>query len=298
MKTVTDSYCGLVAIVGRPNVGKSTLLNRMLGQKISITSRKPQTTRYRLLGVSTEGNRQLIFVDTPGWQRAPRSRLNRSMNREMQGALDGVDVVLMLADARGWQEDDDAVLRIAAERDAPLILALNKIDLLTDKAALLPMIQQLQARHDFAEVIPLSARAEKDPETVVATVGRYLPPAPFQFGADDVTDRSERFLAGETVREKLMRLLGDELPYATSVVVDAFEDEPGMTLISVTIWVERPGQKAIVIGKKGEMLKRIGTEARLDLERLLGRKVAIKTWVKVKESWSDDARALRTLGLD
>ncbi|NNL99735.1 MAG: GTPase Era, partial [Gammaproteobacteria bacterium] len=227
-----------------------------------------------------------------------RNRLNRSMNREMQGALDGVDVVLMVIDARGWDDDDAAVLKIVEQRQVPLVLALNKIDLVGDKQALLPMIQGLSGKHDFAAVIPISARSERDAAPVLEAVSQHLPKAPFQFDPDDVTDRSERFMAGETVREKLMRLLGDELPYATSVVVDAFEDERDMTLISVTIWVERPGQKAIVIGRKGEMLKRIGTEARIDLERLLGRKVAIKTWVKVKESWSDDARALRTLGLD
>lgn len=290
--------CGFVAIVGRPNVGKSTLLNQLLGQKISITSRKPQTTRHRILGVETRESDQFIYVDTPGWQRQPRQHMNRLMNRQVRQALTEVDCAVQVSDARGWQADDEQVREMLEEAGVPSLLALNKHDLLQAKDTLLPQIARLADRGFFRDFLPVCARRGEGLDGLRPAVAAFLPERDHVFPADQVTDRPERFLAGEIIREKSMRYLGDELPYRTTVLVDEFIDEDGLTRIHATIWVERDSQKAIVIGRGGELLKRISTDARHDLEALLERKVFLKVWVKTKRGWSDSAEALQQLGFD
>lgn len=293
-----SEHCGLVAIVGRANVGKSTLLNAILGQKLSITSRKPQTTRYQILGVHTVGETQLVFVDTPGWQRSPRNQLNRLMNRQVHQALRDVDCVVMLCDARGWTADDTLVSRMVAQSGLPAVLALNKHDMLKRKEQLLPELARLSdSEPHFAEMLPLCARSGDGVDALLAAVAQRMPERQHMFPADQITDRSERFLSAEIIREKTMRFLGDELPYRTSVVIDDFKDEPELTRIIATVWVERDSQKAIVIGKSGELMKRIASDARRDLERLLGRKVFLTVWVKTKRGWTDSAEALQSIGL-
>ena len=287
-----------VAIVGRPNVGKSTLLNGILGQKISITSRKPQTTRYQILGIHTLADTQLVFVDTPGWQQQPQRQINRMMNRQVRQALNDVDCVLMLCDARGWRREDDTVARMVAESGVPALLAINKHDLLRNKQAMLPLIDELSRAHpQFDEYLPVCARTGAGVDTVLEALTARAPEGQHVFDAEQVTDRSERFLCGEIVREKSMHYLGDELPYRTSVVIEEFVDEQALTRIAATIWVERESQKAIVIGKQGSLLKRIASDAREDIERLLGRKVFLKVWVKTRKGWTDNARSLQEIGL-
>lgn len=287
---------GYVALVGRPNVGKSTLLNHLLGQKISITSRKPQTTRHRLLGIKTEGDEQIIYVDTPGLHRGHAKAINRYMNRAADSALADVDVVVMLVDRLKWTEEDEWVLEKLRNLSCPVILAINKIDLIKDKAELLPYIEQLSQKFEFAEIVPLSALRGQNREPLEVAIRRYLPEGPHLFPADQITDRSERFLAAELVREKIMRQLGAEVPYAMAVEIETFERRARTVHINALILVERAGQKKIVIGNKGERLRLIGQEARLDMEKLLGQKVMLTLWVKVKGGWSDDERALRSLG--
>lgn len=290
--------CGLVAIVGRANVGKSTLLNAILGQKLSITSRKPQTTRYQLLGVHTVAATQFVFVDTPGWQRSPRNQLNRLMNRQVNQAMRDVDCIVMLCDARGWTADDDLVSRMVEQSGLPALLVLNKHDMLKHKDQLLPTIERLAASEShFLEFLPLCARTGNGVERLLDALARHMPERPHMFPPDQLTDRSERFLAGEIVREKTMRYLGDELPYRTSVVIDDFTDEDRLTRIIATVWVERDSQKPIVIGKSGELMKRIASDARRDLEQMLGRKVFLTVWVKTKRGWTDNAEALQAIGL-
>lgn len=288
--------CGLVALVGRPNVGKSTLLNHLLGQKISITSRKPQTTRHRLLGIHTEGETQTLYVDTPGLHRGHDSALNRYMNRAASTALRDVDLVVMLVDRLRWTEDDDWILGKLKRLDCPVILAINKVDLLPDRSALLPHLEALSRRFDFAEIVPLSALRGHNRSELAEIIQRYLPEGPWLFPEDQITDRSERFLAAELVREKITRQLGAEVPYAMTVEIEEFRREPRILHIRALILVERPGQKKIVIGSQGERLRSIGREARLDMERLFDQKVMLNLWVKVKDGWSDDERALRSLG--
>jgi len=288
--------CGLVALVGRPNVGKSTLLNHLLGQKISITSRKPQTTRHRLLGIHTEGETQTLYVDTPGLHRGHDSALNRYMNRAASTALRDVDLVVMLVDRLRWTEDDDWILGKLKRLGCPVILAINKVDLLPDRSALLPHLEALAQRFDFAEIVPLSALRGHNRSELAEIIQRYLPEGPWLFPEDQITDRSERFLAAELVREKITRQLGAEVPYAMTVEIEEFRREPRILHIRALILVERPGQKKIVIGSQGERLRSIGREARLDMERLFDQKVMLNLWVKVKDGWSDDERALRSLG--
>ncbi|HEY5790614.1 MAG TPA: GTPase Era [Gammaproteobacteria bacterium] len=288
--------CGFVAIVGRPNVGKSTLLNRLLGQKLCITSRRPQTTRHAILGIHTVGDDQAVFIDTPGLHRPRQRALNRYLNRAASAALEGVDVVVMVADRLAWTDEDRLVLERVRAQPAPVLLVLNKVDLLSDKSVLLPRLQELAASGEFAEVIPLSARRGSNLEALERSVFARLPQGEPPFPADQLTDRSERFLAGEVIREKLTRVLDRELPYAISVEVEGFTRQAHLTRIGAVIWVERPGQKAIVIGHGGEVLKQVGTRARLDLERLLESKVALELWVKVKAHWGDDEQALVRLG--
>lgn len=290
-------HCGVVAIFGCPNVGKSTLLNRLLGQKLSITSRKPQTTRQRILGIQTEGDTQVVYVDTPGLQVRPAKALNRSMNREALSALDGVDLALFVVQANRWTDVDGHALAQIKASGLPVILAVNKIDLFKEKRLLLPVLETLAAKHAFHEILPISARNGDNIDALRRCIAAMLPERAHLYDADQISDRGERFFVAEIVREKLVRLLGEELPYATTVVIDEFRDEERMTRITATIWVARRGQKPIVVGKGGQTLRRIGEQARHDMERFLGRQVFLQTWVRVKENWSDDSRLLRQLGI-
>lgn len=289
---------GLVAIVGRPNVGKSTWLNAVLGQKLAITTPKPQTTRFRLLGVKTRGSVQAVYIDTPGLQPHPRRRLNKAMNREALRALVGVDVIVLMIAALEWTPADAHAARLAREAGVPVLLAVNKVDRVKDKRALLPFLERVAREIDCAEVVPISARRGTNLDALERCVTRHLKPGPFLFPADALTDRSERFLAAEIVREKLMLRLGAELPYSVSVITDEMVEDEDLTRVSVTIWVEKRSQRGIVIGAGGRVLKDVGMQARRDIELLLGRRVHLTTWVKVKEHWADDPRALAQLGLD
>lgn len=297
--TPLDQHCGVVAIVGRPNVGKSTLLNHLLGQKLSITSRKPQTTRHQLLGVKTEGSMQLVFVDTPGIHKGQTKAINQVMNRTAAAAMSDVDVTLVLCDRTRWTDEDDLVLSLAAQQSGPVALVINKVDLLESQSVLLPFARSLSERCQFDAVLPVSALRRRGLEELMQYVQRHAPLGPHLFPEDQITDRSQRFLAAELVREKIIRQLGDELPYATAVEIEAFNaDERGVLHIHALILVERGGQKKILVGESGERLKAIGTAARKDMERAFDTKVMLKLWVKVKSGWSDDIRALKTLGLD
>jgi GTP-binding protein Era len=294
--------CGLVAIVGKPNVGKSTLLNALVGQKISITSSKAQTTRHRITGVRTEGQAQFVFVDTPGFQTKHGSALNRSLNRAVTGAIGDVDVVLFVVEAGNFTLGDAKVLSLL-KPDIPAILVANKLDTLHRRGDLAPWLRDMQERHPFAEFMPISAKNAKDVERVLQVCEKYLPLQPWFYAEDELTDRSERFMAGEMVREKLFRLTGDELPYTSTVVIDEFKEEPSpkfkrMVRIAATIVVERDSHKAMVIGEGGEKLKRIGTEARTELERLFDAKVFLQMFVKVRSGWADDEARVRSFGYE
>jgi len=291
-----DFRCGYIALVGRPNVGKSTLLNRILGQKISITSRRPQTTRHRVLGIKSQPAAQLIYVDTPGIHDFSGRAMNRHMNRTASSVLQDVDVVVFLVDGLHWTADDDLVLKKLGQLKSPVILAVNKIDLLGNREELLPRLQALSEKHHFLHIIPISAGKGDNVEELEVAIERLLPQAPPLFPEDQVTDRSVRFLAAELVREKLFRKLGKELPYGLTVEIEQFKSDTNITHIHALIWVERKSQKYIVIGKQGRMLKEVGIEARRDIEVLIDGKVNLKLWVKVKEGWADDERALHSLG--
>ena len=290
--------CGYAAIVGRPNVGKSTLLNHLVGHKLSITSRKPQTTRHRVLGIRTRADAQVLFVDTPGLHGDGRRALNRFMNRAAMSAVAGVDVIVMVVDRGDWRDDDDRVLHNCRQAGVPAILAVNKIDLAENSDALLPVLAKHGERGDFAAIIPVCARRDRRLDVLEDEIVRYLPEGPFLFARDELTDRSTRFLVAEIVREKITRQLGDELPYATAVEIEAFSSAGAVTHISALILVERQGQKAILIGHRGQRLRQIGKQARRDIERLLDVQVMLKLWVKVRSAWADDERALRSLGYD
>ena len=289
--------CGLVAIVGRPNVGKSTLLNALVGQKISITSSKAQTTRHRITGVRTEGESQFVFVDTPGFQTKHAAPINRSLNRAVTSTLADVDVVLFVVEAGRFGKDDETVLALLPE-GKPALLVANKLDAVARRADLAPWLQKMQARHPFAEFVPLSATRAADASRLLGIVAPYLPEQDWLYDADALTDRSDRFLAAEIVREKLFRLTGDELPYTSTVVIDKYEEEGHLRRIAATIIVEREPHKAMIIGSGGERLKRIGTEARHELEHLLDAKVFLELWVKVKGGWADDEAHLRSYGYE
>ena len=293
---MNDFRCGYIALVGRPNVGKSTLLNRILGQKISITSRRPQTTRHRVLGIKSQPAAQLIYVDTPGIHDFSGRAMNRHMNRTASSVLQDVDVVVFLVDGLHWTADDDLVLKKLGQITSPVILAVNKIDLLGNREELLPRLQALSEKYRFLHIIPISAGKGDNVEELEAAIERLLPQAPPLFPEDQVTDRSVRFLAAELVREKLFRKLGKELPYGLTVEIEQFKSDTNITHIHALIWVERKSQKYIVIGKQGRMLKEVGIEARRDIEALIDGKVNLKLWVKVKEGWADDERALHSLG--
>ncbi len=295
-KPNTEYRCGYVAIVGRPNVGKSTLLNHLIGQKISITSRKPQTTRHQILGIKTTDSRQIVYVDTPGIHQGSKRAMNRYMNRAAHSALQGVNVVLFLIEALRWTDEDAMVLQRLKDSDVPVILLLNKADRIEDKDSLLPFLQEVSAKHDFSHIIPVSALKGINLDELEDTVAEYLDLSEPFYPEDQITDRSVRFMVAEIIREKLMRGLGQELPYDLTVEIESFKEEKGLTRIHALIWVERKNQKAIIIGKGGERLKAVGKQARKDIENLIDNKVYLQLWVKVKEGWSDDERALLSLG--
>jgi GTPase len=297
--------CGLVAIVGRPNVGKSTLLNALVGQKISITSNKAQTTRHRITGIRTQGLTQFVFVDTPGFQTKHLTKqggaLNRNLNRTVLSSMGDVDVVLFLVEACRFGGPDEKVLALlqgVAMKDKPALLVANKLDTLKTRSDVLPWLQKMQALHAFAEFVPMSATREADVARLMNIVEPYLPQQPWLYEEDALTDRSEKFLAGELIREKLFRLTGDELPYNATVVIDKFEEEGNLRRIAATIVVERDAHKGMIIGEGGERLKRIGSEARQDLERLWDAKVFLELWVKVRSGWADDDAHLRSYGYE
>jgi GTP-binding protein Era len=293
--------CGFVTIVGRPNVGKSTLMNRILGQKISITSRRPQTTRHQVMGIKTEGDDQTIYVDTPGIHILEKDRdkaINRFMNQAATQALRDVDCVVFIIDRTRWTAEDQVVLDRLAHVQVPVILAVNKVDRLKDKQELLPWLESVGARRDFAAIVPIAAKHGTQVEALEAEVTKHLPESVHYFPEEQVTNKSQRFLAAELVREKVMRQLGDELPYQMTVEIEEFRDEGRVVHISALIMVERHGQKKILIGERGERIKKIGREARLDMERALDAKLMLNLWVKVKSGWSDDERALKSLGYD
>ena len=287
---------GYIAIVGRPNVGKSTLLNKLIGEKISIVSRKAQTTRHRITGILTKDDAQFVFVDTPGFQKFANA-LNRAMNRGVTQTLSDVDVVIFVVEAGRYDAKDKAVVRLLP-KDRPVILVVNKTDLQKDRAALLPFLAEVAADHDYAAIIPVSAAKGRQTDDLLNEAKKHLPNDGLMFPEDDLTDKSERFLASEYIREKVFRLLGDELPYATAVEIERFETEGDLRRIFAAIVVDREGHKAIVIGKGGEQLKRIASEARQDMERLFGGKVYLEIWVKVKSGWNDDERLLKSLGYE
>ena len=288
---------GFVAIVGRPNVGKSTLLNRLIGQKISIVSSKAQTTRHRVTGIRTDAGAQFVFVDTPGFQTHHRNALNRSMNRTVTQVLSDVDLVFFLVEAGRFGEDDRKVVEVLPE-GARVVLVINKVDRLDDKRSLLPFIEQMSAVYPFAEIVPLSAERGTNVDELIRAATPLLPEGTAMYDEDEITDRSERFLASEFLREKLFRLLGDELPYGMAVEIEKFEVEGRLRRIHAAVIVDKPGHKGIVIGKGGERLKRIASEARVELEKLFDGKVFLEVWVKVKSGWADDERALKSLGYE
>ncbi len=289
--------CGVVSIVGRPNVGKSTLLNRMVGAKVSITSRKPQTTRHRITGIRTTPEAQLVFVDTPGFQTEHRTTLNRIMNRTVRQALEDVDAIVWVIEAMKFDQRDKALLQLLpAER--PLVLAMNKVDHVKDKRALLPFIEEISRVREFAAVVPVSAARGDNVDALVGELVRHVPEAPRMYDEDEITTLPERFLAAELVREKLFRLLGDELPYAVAVEIEKFEMEGNLRRIHAGILVDKNTQKAIIIGRQGEKLKAVGTGARKDMERLFGGKVFLELWVRVRSGWADDQAALKRLGIE
>ncbi|PIE41004.1 MAG: GTPase Era [Gammaproteobacteria bacterium] len=290
--------CGYVAILGCPNVGKSTLLNHLLGQKISITSRKPQTTRHRVLGIKTDEQVQIIFVDTPGIHKSEPKAINRYMNRAAVSAVNDVDAILLVVEAGRWTEEDEHVLAQLNTSKAPVILVINKIDKLEDKAALLPFIESLSGKYDFKTIVPVSALRNKQLDALEQEIQQCLPQSIHFFPEDQITDRSQRFMAAEIIREKIMRQLGQEVPYSMTVEIEQMKQKGKTWHLHALILVERPGQKNIVIGKQGQRLKSIGSEARKDIEQMLDSKVMLNLWVKVKGGWSDDERALRSLGFD
>ncbi|GAB2905170.1 GTPase Era [Rheinheimera gaetbuli] len=292
----TPTYAALVAIVGRPNVGKSTLLNKLVGQKVSITSKKPQTTRHRIVGIDTRDNYQTVYVDTPGLHIEEKRAINRLMNKAAASSILDVEFVLFVVEGTRWTDDDQMVLNRLIASKKPVILVVNKVDLYRDKDTLLPHLQWLGTQLNFVDVVPLSAETGDNVEALRAVVHKHLPPCEFFFPEDYVTDRSMRFMAAEIVREKLMRFLGDELPYSVTVEIERFKWEEKHYHIAALVLVERESQKRMVIGNKGERIKTIATEARLDMASMLEQPVFLQVWVKVKSGWADDERALRSLG--
>ena len=292
-----NSHSGFIAIVGRPNVGKSTLLNHLIGQKISITSRKAQTTRHRITGILTEGQTQFVFVDTPGFQTQHTNALNLSMNRVVTSSLREVNVVLFVLEARHFDERDQQVMELLPQ-NRPVILVINKADLLADKAELLPFIEKIAALRHFAAIVPVSARQGKQLDTLLDAIRPYLPEGEHLYAEDEITDRNERFLAAELLREKVFRFTGEELPYSVSVVIEQFKQEGKLRRIYAAILVDKEAHKAMLIGSKGEKLKEIATQARLDMEKLFDGKVFLEVFVKVRSGWADSAQMLKSLGYE
>lgn len=296
--TQSPSKCGFIGIIGRPNVGKSTLLNSLLQKKLVITSKKAQTTRHSILGIKTNNNIQSIFVDTPGYRDITKKALHKYLNKSASQTLYDVDVLLWVVDATQWTQDDDAVLKLIKHVDKPVILAVNKVDMVKPREKLLPLLEKLHAKHDFLDTMPLSALKQDNVLQLEKIIQENLPEGEFMYDEDQLTDRDQNFIFSEMVREKLMRFLGQEVPYSTAVQIEKIEDGEKICKIHALIWVERPSQKAIVIGKNGEGLKRIGREARLALEEFLEKKVYLEVWVKVKEDWSDNDKMLQQFGYE
>lgn len=292
----SSQRCGFIAIVGRPNVGKSTLLNHLLQQKISITSRKPQTTRHRIMGIKTIADTQFIYVDTPGIHKSQKKAINRVMNNTATSTLDDVDVVLFVVERLVFNEEDEMVLEALRKVKVPVLLLINKCDLLESRERLLPHIERLSKRREFADIIPLSVLGGHNMDAVESCVQKHLPAGPFLFPADQVTDKSSRFLAAEIIREKITRQLGDELPYEVTVEIEKYTLQAGILHIHGLILVDKESQKQIIIGKNGDRLKLIGSAARVDMEKVFESKVMLNLWVKVKSGWADDERALHSLG--
>ena len=296
--TKTTQHCGFVAIVGRPNVGKSTLLNQLLGQKVSITSRKAQTTRHRIIGIDTQDNNQIIYIDTPGLHIEEKRAINRLMNRAASSSIGDVELVIFVVEGTHWNDDDEMVANKLKDCKCPVLLVINKIDNVIDKTQLLPHIQEISQKVNFLDVVPISAEKGDGVDIIKKIVKTHLPEGEHHFPEDYITDRSQRFMASEIIREKLMRFLGDELPYSVTVEIEQFkvDERNGMYRINGLILVERDGQKKMVIGNKGEKIKKIGIEARKDMQTFFDNKVHLELWVKVKAGWADDERALRSLG--
>lgn len=297
MSEQTGYRSGLVAIVGRPNVGKSTLLNHLVGQKISITSRKAQTTRHRIIGILTEAHNQFVFVDTPGFQTVHKNALNRGMNRAVSNSLSGVNIILFMIEARHFDERDRRVMRLLPE-GVPVILVINKVDYVADKKELLPFIEKISKEYTFSDIVPVSAKQNVQLDTLLDTIRPYLPESEALYAEDEITDRSERFLASELLREKVFRFTGEELPYSSSVVIEQFRHEGGLRRIHAAILVDKEAHKAMLIGKNGAKLKEIATQARLDMEKLFDGKVFLEVFVKVRSGWADDERLLKSLGYE
>lgn len=292
------SYCGYIALVGRPNVGKSTLLNHILQQKVSITSKKPQTTRHSILGIRTEGEHQYVYVDTPGIHQANKKAMNRMMNKTAISVLTDVDVIAFVVDGTHWEDEDEHVLDLIKKTKIPCVLVVNKVDKIADKAQLLPWIEQISQRHTFAAIIPISAKTGVQVDELQAKLVAYLPEGPHLFPDDQITDRSTRFLCAEILREKVFRFCGQELPYSVTVDIESFKDEEKLVRIHALILVDKENHKPMVIGDKGQKLKEMATSARIDMEKLLDKKVFLQCWCKVKSGWSDDIRMLKQLGYD
>ena len=297
MNKLEDKYCGVVAILGRPNVGKSTLLNALMGKKIAITANKPQTTRHRLLGIHTEGQVQRIYVDTPGLHTKTGNRMNKIMNRDAASVLGEVDLILWLVVANQWTADDQAVLNRLQKQSCPIMVLVNQIDRYNDKAQMLPYLKKLAERMDFADLIPISAMTKEGLPELQLVIDKHLPLSEaFLFPESQTTDQSESFMIAELVREKLFRLLGDELPYGLAVQIEFKEQKENRLHVNAVIWVDKPNHKPMVIGNKGSMLKEVGTQARLEIQHLIGQKVHLELWVKVKSNWADNRHDLRSLG--
>ncbi len=297
MNDNTPFYSGFIAIVGRPNVGKSTLLNHLIGQKISITSRKAQTTRHRITGILTEAHSQFVFVDTPGFQTQHMNALNRGMNRVVSSSMRDVNVILFVLEARHYDERDQQVLKLLPD-DVPVILVINKVDNLADKGELLPFIERLATERTFAAIVPVSAKQNKQLDTLLEAIRQYLPLGDPIYAADEITDRNERFLSAELLREKVFRFTGEELPYSVSVVIEQFKLEGKLRRIHAAILVDKEAHKAMLIGKGGAKLKEIATQARLDMEKMFDGKVFLEVFVKVRSGWADDERVLKSLGYE
>ncbi len=292
------SYCGYIALVGRPNVGKSTLLNQLVQQKLSITSRRPQTTRHSILGIRTEEEYQFVYVDTPGIHKDNPKAMNRMMNKTATSVLRDVDVVAFVVEGTHWSEEDEHVLRLIKRSKIPCILVINKVDKIADKAKLLPWIEHMSQQHEFAKIIPVSARTGVQIDDLQSLFIEYLPEGPHLFPDDQLTDRSQRFLCAELLREKIFRLCGQELPYSVSVDIESFKEEENLIRIHALILVDKDNHKRMIIGDKGQKLKEMATSARQDMEKLLDKKVFLQCWCKVKSGWSDDERLLKQLGYD